>query len=202
MSYKNKKVREAYMKKYRQDHRNALKQWRKDNPEHGKVVYRNRIEYLSKWKKDNADKMKDYREKWNRKNPGYNSQYGKNRRRKDLKFNLNYKMVTAIRKALKGNKKGRKWEALVGYTLNDLVKRLKKTMPEGYTWEDFLTGKLHIDHKIPISAFNYTKPEHTDFKRCWALKNLRLLPAKENWRKSNKLQKPFQPSLKITSFTK
>ncbi|GAI73524.1 unnamed protein product, partial [marine sediment metagenome] len=43
-------------------------------------------------------------------------------------------------------------------------------------WKDYLNRDLHIDHIIPKSAFNFTKPEHTDFKRCWALDNLRLLP--------------------------
>jgi len=95
-------------------------------------------------------------------------------------------------------KSGRHWEDLVGWTVKDLEKRLRKTMPKGHTWKDFKNGKLHIDHIIPISAFNYTKPEHTDFKRCWALKNLRLLPANENLVKHNRLEKPFQPALKIS----
>lgn len=186
MPYNDKEVRKAYMKK-----------WRKNHPECDKMDYRDRIEYKKKWKKDNSDKMKSYREKWNKKNPGYNNQYHKDRRKIDVRFNLNRRMTIAIWNSLKGNKNGRRWEALVGYSCNDLIKRLKKTMPKGYTWEDFLKGKLHIEHKIPISVFNYAKPEHTDFKKCWALKNLQLLPAKENWSKRNKLEKPFQPSLKI-----
>ena len=124
-------------------------------------------------------------------------QWAKNKSKTDFRFNLNHRMRRDITKSLKGNKKGRNWETLVDYTLKDLIKRLKKTMPEGYTWNDYLDGKLHIDHKIPISVFNFTKPEHTDFKRCWALENLRLLPAKENLGKSNKLEKPFQPTLRI-----
>jgi len=102
---------------------------------------------------------------------------------------------SSIRIMLKGNKQGRHWEDLVGYELNDLIKRLKKTIPKGYTWQDYLDSKLHIDHIIPVSVFNFTKPEHLDFKKCWALKNLQLLPAKENLEKHNKLDKPFQPCL-------
>ena len=60
-------------------------------------------------------------------------------------------MSSAIRKSLKSNKEGRHWEGLVGYTLKDLIRRLKKTVPSGYTWQDFLEGKLHVDHIIPIS---------------------------------------------------
>ena len=106
-------------------------------------------------------------------------------------------MGSAIRKSLKGNKNGRHWEKLIGYTLKDLIKRLQKTIPEGYYWQDFLNGKLHIDHIIPMDAFNFIRPEHIDFKKCWALKNLQLLPAKENIGKGNRLTKPFQPALKI-----
>jgi 5-methylcytosine-specific restriction endonuclease McrA len=106
-------------------------------------------------------------------------------------------MSNMINYSLRGNKNGYHWESLVGYTLADLIRRLNKTMPQGYVWKDFLSGRLHIDHIIPISAFNFTKPEHTDFKRCWALSNLRLLPAKENLSKHNHLDKPFQPALRI-----
>jgi 5-methylcytosine-specific restriction endonuclease McrA len=96
-----------------------------------------------------------------------------------------------------GNKKYRSWIDLVDYDKKQLYIHLTKTLPDGYTWSDFLAGKLHIDHIIPISAFNFSKPEHIDFKRCWALSNLRLIPAKENLIKSNKIYKPFQTSLRI-----
>ena len=130
-------------------------------------------------------------------NKVYPKNYVESKYKTDLKFNLNQKMNSAIGNSLKGNKKGHKWESIVNYTLDDLFKHLKKTMPKGYTWQDFLEGKLHIEHITPISAFNFTKPEHINFKRCWALKNLRLLPAKENMIKGSKLSKPFQPALSI-----
>ena len=70
-------------------------------------------------------------------------------------------------------------------------------MPKGYAWQDYISGILEIDHIIPISAFNFTKPEHIDFKRCWALSNLRLLLKEENRIKSNKMERPFQPALNM-----
>lgn len=119
--------------------------------------------------------------------------YKKNK--SDLRFQLNDHMKTRIRFSLKkGTKNTYHWELLVGYTVNQLKKRLNKTMPEGYTWQDYINGKLHIDHKIPVSVFNFTKSEDIDFKRCWALSNLQLLPAKENISKHNNLNKPFQPA--------
>ena len=103
-------------------------------------------------------------------------------------------MSRYIRFALKGNKNGRSWEKIVGYTRKDLVRKLKATIPKGYIWQDFMDGKLHIDHKIPIAAFNFKTTNDVDFGKCWALKNLQLLPAKKNLQKSAKLDRPFQPS--------
>jgi len=126
----------------------------------------------------------------------YKAKYMRMRRQTDLKVNLNDKISHAILKSLKGNKAGRSWEELVGYTVEDLQKRLKKTMPKGYNWDDFLNGKLHIDHIIPKSVFQFESSNHPDFQRCWALKNLRLLPAKENLKKHAK-HEPFQPMLML-----
>ena len=189
------------LKEYsRQWHRNNIKEakeYQKQNQ-----VYRN--EWQKQWRKVNPEKLKqyqknsiEYKKQWNKDNPEYQKERLRNKRKTDLKYNLNKKVSGGIYKSLKGSKNGRRWEIIVGYTLNNLVKRLKKTMPEGYTWNNYINGRLQIDHIIPISVFNFTKPEHTDFKRCWALKNLRLLPAKENQEKSNKLEKPFQPSLML-----
>ncbi len=120
------------------------------------------------------------------------------RQKNNLKYIVNSRMSTNIRDSLKkGIKADRHWEDLLDYSVEQLKKRLKITMPKGYDWQDFMDGKLHIDHIIPIKVFNYSLPEHQDFQRCWALSNLQLLPAKENLRKHAKLTKSFQPSLKL-----
>jgi len=121
----------------------------------------------------------------------------KERRKTDCKFKLNLNIGGAIRKSLTRGKNGYHWEDLVGYTIDDLKKYIEKKFTDGMTWALFLNGKIHIDHKIPINAFNFTKPEHGDFKRCWALSNLQPLWAKDNLEKHAKLDKHFQPSLLI-----
>jgi len=198
--------KKEYQRNYYQKNKDKIskqvKQWKIDNPEYNK-----------QWAKDNPKHNKQNKQ-WRENNPEYNKQYYIDnkekikkhynryriiKRRTDIKCNLNNRITTAINISLKGNKNGRHWETLVGYTLDDLVKRLKKTMPEGYGWQDYLKGKLHIDHIIPVSVFNFDKPEDIDFQNCWALNNLQLLPARENIIKSNKLDNPFQPALKIYS---
>lgn len=97
--------------------------------------------------------------------------------------------------SLRKEKRGIRWERLVGYTLDDLIGRLETTMPDGYDWQDYVSGRLHLDHIIPRSVFNYRAPEDYDFKRCWALSNLQLLPARKNMSKGARLGQPFQPAL-------
>ena len=170
------------------------KEWHKNNPEKAKIIKKrgylkhkdNYNERSRQYAINNPEKIREYKINW-----------ANNKRRTDLKFNLNEKISKRIRESLRDNKKRQHWETLVGYVLNDLIYRLKKTMPNGYNWNDVLDGKLHIDHIIPRSVFNFNKPEHADFKRCWALDNLRLLPAMENLKKGNKLTTPFQPALAI-----
>lgn len=122
-------------------------------------------------------------------------------KRHDPQWVLTRRMRAGITQSLKRvgqpGKNGLPWAALVGYTVADLRARLGGTMPEGYSWQDFLDGRLHIDHIIPVSAFCFTGPDDIDFRRCWALSNLQLLPAIANMSKSNRLAEPFQPALPI-----
>lgn len=121
------------------------------------------------------------------------------KRKKRIKLQENPKLklsnwiALGMRNSLKGNKRNRSWRNYVNYTVEELKKHLEKQFKEGMTWDNH--GQWHIDHKIPISAFNFTKPEHLDFKKCWALKNLQPMWAFKNISKSNKLNKSFQPSL-------
>ena len=212
MAYKNKKNKKQYMKEWRQKNKEKIKEYRQENKE-------DRKEY----DKDNKEKIKEYQKEWRLKNKEYHKQYKidnqeyikqqnkkyyvdhkehrkeyeNKKRRMDLKYNLNRKISRAIWNTLKGNKAGRHWESLVGYTVEDLINHLKTTMPKNCTWNDYMNGKLHIDHRIPIAAHNFDNSNQIDFRNCWSLSNLQLLPAEENLIKGAKLKQPFQPSLKM-----
>jgi len=85
-------------------------------------------------------------------------------------YRLNCSIRRLINLSLNGNKAGRSWEGLVGYSIDQLKIHLEKQFTDGMIWANY--GKWHIDHKIPISAFNFKNPEDIDFRRCWALSNL------------------------------
>lgn len=123
--------------------------------------------------------------------------YVQARYRSDQKFALNRRAQQLVHASLRarGSSKSGRWEKLVGYTLAALEQRLRETMPAGYTWDDFLSGLLHIDHITPLAAFNFTCETDLDFRRAWALSNLQLLPGPDNIAKADKLAGQFQPSL-------
>lgn len=102
-----------------------------------------------------------------------------------LYYKVNHSIRTGISISLRGNKNGHHWESLVGYTILDLTRRLEALFTDGMTWDNY--GKWHIDHIIPLSAFNFSSADDYDFKKCWALSNLQPLWQAENLRKHNKV---------------
>jgi len=98
----------------------------------------------------------------------------------------------SIRSRLNNAVKSNHWETVVGYSINELKTHLEKQFKPGMTWDNY--GEWHIDHKIPISAFNFKSINDIDFKKCWALNNLQPLWKEDNFHKHITLEKPFQPS--------
>jgi len=159
-----------YAKKYRQNNtekiRKSVKEWQKNNP--------NKVrEKTMRWRKNNPDKIRAIERKNSRK------------KRLILNNRLNNRISTSIRRSLKENRKNNYWEALVNFTLQDLIIHLEKQFKEGMSWDNY--GKWHIDHKKPLASFSFNSYEGKEFKECWSLENLQPLWAEENIRKSNKI---------------
>lgn len=156
---------------------------------HQKTMYKNKKEIKSVYNKiyrmKNIEKIRDYTNK-----------YIKNKLKTNPLYRLNEYIRGNIRKSLKNGTKNRQhWEELVGFTLSQLKLHLEKNFSPGMTWDNY--GEWHIDHIIPISAFNFETCKDLDFRKCWNLKNLQPLWAIENISKRAKLNKPFQQSLLI-----
>ena len=106
--------------------------------------------------------------------------YRRKREREDPSFRINRRISKAIWASLKGAKEFRKWEALVGYTLQDLMVHLERQFKDEMTWDNY-GSYWEVDHIKPISLFN-----DSEFKLCWELKNLQPLEKTENRKKGNK----------------
>ncbi|MFA5346552.1 MAG: hypothetical protein WC294_00275 [Methanoregula sp.] len=139
--------------------------------------------------------------KWRRKNPELQKERSRAytaKQRSTLMGRLNSRTQCNINMSLrKGAKAGRAWESIVGYTVDQLKKHLEKQFTTGMSWEAFMRGDIHIDHKTPKAAFNFQTPDDIDFRRCWELSNLRPMWARDNLKKGAKIDRPFQPSLAI-----
>ena len=61
---------------------------------------------------------------------------------KNPKYIIHKRMSSNILQTLKkGQKNGRRWEQLVGYSTHELIKHLKNTIEEPYKWKFFISGR-------------------------------------------------------------
>jgi hypothetical protein len=187
-------------RKNHQKRREKERAWNREYREKNRaqILSRSRPKAKEKYKKNKvliSERNKEWRIKnLERAKLGARQRYARNKN--NAQYKINRAISGLVRYSLKvhgGNKSRRKWETLVGYTTEDLVAHLEKQFTEGMSWDNY--GKWHIDHIMPQSVFNFTDASHIDFKKCWALSNLRPLWEKENLIKNNKLYQPFQPSL-------
>jgi len=72
------------------------------------------------------------------------------------------------------------------YTIDCLYEYLIKNL-DGFVESDFLTPKkLELDHIIPFHWFIVQELGDSEFKKCWDMKNLRLISKEDNRKRSCK----------------
>jgi len=140
--------------------------------------------YYNENKDKIAKKKKEYYTKNKLKMSEKCYEYQKNVWYKSQKNKINRSILVQISKSIK-NKNSKHWEDIVGYTLEDLINHLQNN--SNYLIEDYSNINLHIDHIIPKSLYKFESYEDEEFKKCWSLRNLRLIPAEENLSRSKKL---------------
>ena len=110
--------------------------------------------------------------------------YYNKRRKIDNNFRLKINLRSRLTKAINSKNKSNNTMVLLGIpNIEFLWKHLEKTFKKGMTRENY--GKWHVDHIIPCSSFDLSKPEE-QFK-CFHYSNLQALWAKENLSKNNKI---------------
>jgi hypothetical protein len=188
----HREMNRAYRVKNQEKIRESGKRYNKDHTGRRKETTRD-------WYCKNLERKKELVSRWKASNPGlikiYRCKSGA-KQRGTPQGRLNNTMSAGINSALRGRKRGRRWENLVGYGVGQLKKHLESLFSPGMTWENY--GVVwEIDHKTPKAVFNFEEAEDIDFKACWCLENLRPLGKSENRKKYNKLDRPFQPSLML-----
>ena len=118
----------------------------------------------------------------------YNREYSK-KRMKQPSVKLSHAISTGIYGTIKQNKSRTHWEKIVDFNLKDLKKHLEKQFNNGMDWDNY-GSYWQIDHRIPVSWFNFKSYEDEEFKQCWALENLQPMIAKLNNSKNNRFAEP------------
>lgn len=129
-------------------------------------------------------KIKKYRKTDSFKNRVNN--YNKNRRCIDYKLKLKLSIIDRIRHDdrfcnIKDIRKN--IEHYLGYSLETLYDKLFTTDD---IITDYLSDKLHLDHIINYHWFLSIEIGDIEFKKCWNLKNLRLISKDENLKRMKK----------------
>ena len=146
-----------------------------------------RRERERKYAKDNKERIVEYTKMWREENKNnineYTKKYIYKRRRENVEFRILDTCRKRLYKAIANNRKTASTIELIGCTPAELKQHLEKQFRDGMSWENY--GEWHVDHIVPCSLFDFTKPE--DQRACFNYTNLQPLWAIDNIRKSNKL---------------
>jgi hypothetical protein len=186
-------VNKASRKHYGETKEKSLarcKRYRDENPKKRKALDSrpSKVARNKEYAKENREKRAEQLREWRRNNPEKQaiiSRRADARKRSTAKGRLDLNISSGIRRSLlNGSKGGQSAFDLLGYSLEQIMAHLEKQFQPGMTWENNGRGKTcwHIDHIIPVSVHNYSTPHDIDFKKCWALNNLRPLWEPENRR--------------------
>ena len=162
----------------------ADKKWRDNNKEYMSIKSKN-------WYSKNKEHVKEYHKTWRENNKDKirktKREYEKTRKSNDPVYKLVGNFRTAIYTVLKENnvKKFGHYFDILGYSQENLINHLENQFDDKMSWENY--GKWHVDHKLPITFFNFTSIEDEEFKKCWSLDNLQPMWGSENISKSNRI---------------
>jgi hypothetical protein len=162
----------------------ADKKWREKNKERVN-------KYVKTWNSQNKNHRKEYLKEYREKNIDKirktKRDYEKNRKHNDPIYKLIANFRTAIWTVLKENnmdKYGHYFDILK-YSPEELFVHLENQFTESMEWDNY--GEWHVDHRLPITSFNFREVGDDEFMRCWELNNLQPMWGSENIIKSNKI---------------
>jgi hypothetical protein len=183
--------------KYYQENKESLSEYHKiyvqDNEKELK-------EYRQNYRQENKEYISNYQRQWYNENRGevrvVKREYQKERKKNDPSFKLRSNISTLISCALNdrnSSKNGESCLQYLPYSFKELKQHLEKQFEPWMTWENYgrydatlwndddnSTWTWNIDHIIPQSDLPYSDMSEDNFKKCWALENLRPYSAKQN----------------------
>lgn len=113
----------------------------------------------------------------------------RNRRKNSLRFMLADRLRASMNRAFRRNwvEKPERTEALLGCTIAEAKSHLEAKFVNGMSWANRSTW--HIDHFVPIVAFDLRDPEEVQW--CFNYRNLQPLLGRENLKKQATIPNPL-----------
>ena len=193
----HKEERQAYSKVWNENNKERRKEkdairWQ-NNKAHINAVHaiwvENNREHLSEYNKEFRAENADYLREYNR-------LYLSDRRKNDPVFKLRKQTSSRISTYLRSVGSGKNRQSLLKhleYSFDELKTYLENQFESWMTWDNYgiydpktwndsdsSTWTWNIDHIVPHSDLPYSSMEDNNFKKCWALDNLRPISAKQN----------------------
>ena len=167
---KNKESFNAYKRAWRRVKREDP-QWRANRNQVSAAWRKEKVRTDPAW----AKRQREWQREWRR-----------HRRATDPQWRLMNNVRKAVSYGLRnGVKRGRTWDNLE-YSLDDLASHLEKQFDEHMTWDNY--GSFwQLDHIFPCAKLPFDSFEHPNFRKLWALANLRPLRADLNNSKGARL---------------
>jgi hypothetical protein len=129
-----------------------------------------------------AEERKEYMKEYMKE---YTKEYTKEKYKNDPVFRITSNLRSRLIISIKDNKKSDHSLNLIGCTPNELKRHIEKQFTIGMNWDNYGYYGWQIDHIIPCSSFDLSKPEEQ--KKCFHYTNLQPLWAEQNLSKSDKI---------------
>ena len=149
-------------------------QAKRDNIEHEREVARLR------WPK-NPEKNRENRLKFVASHPNWQRDYNRERYHTDIDYKLRVNFRNRMRYAMRGIRKTKSSLELLGCTVDEYRQHIESLFTDGMNWDEVFKGHIHIDHKIPLIAFDLNDPNQQSIAFNW--RNLQPLWATDNFKK-------------------
>lgn len=176
----------------------CLKSLRKEKSRNN-IKLKNKIRYIAnpdyykkksaEYRTKNPEKAKRAIKNWHNENPTWKKDYQQNRRKEDVNFRLSQNLRNRLSRVLRGKIKGGSAVSDLGCSVDKLLQHLEVLFKLGMSWDNYGHKKgikcWHIDHIIPLAAFDLTDREQ--FLAACHYTNLQPLWAEENMRKGAKI---------------
>ena len=175
-------ARKRHVKKYSEKIKKEAKKYREEHPEYKKEWYKQHKVEAKEWWNNRSKEQKQAKAE-------YNKVWKKDRYKNNNNYKIRCIISSAVRRSLKGMKKGDSIKNILGYTIEELKEHLEHQFEDWMNWDNLgLTANKEketwqIDHIIPVNTFNILEIGDEEFRKCWALDNLRPLDSYINNRR-------------------